>query len=221
MISFKFGQNLKPVRDNKEKKSNKKLENKDTYLKNILDKHPSAFSIEEILESELPNGSEDEKRDLENDLLNFLTKISEEEQKKREDSYIRMLQNREQDTFNEIKQLLTKDFVEKIKTSYDPSYLRTKNNLSYFVVIAVNDLAKIYFEKLNKKRPTKKEYEKIKELFKNYYYNKNKDTNEVSISIEQKDTKYDINKNKYARPNNTPELRNFYEVEKKEDNPEE
>ena len=79
LFRFNLSQNLSPIKDAKDKKneSKSKLEKEDSFLKNILDKHPSGFSIEEIIDAEIPNGSDEEKRDLKENLLEFLTKISE------------------------------------------------------------------------------------------------------------------------------------------------
>ncbi|MBP9765943.1 MAG: hypothetical protein KBD12_01770 [Candidatus Pacebacteria bacterium] len=183
LFRFNLSQNLSPIKDAKDKKneSKSKLEKEDSFLKNILDKHPSGFSIEEIIDAEIPNGSDEEKRDLKENLLEFLTKISEKKHKnyevdlshkKRNDEVLEILNKLKEIKFDELKEVLTNNYIEICKNDYEASNEKEKE-YSYFVGIACNNLAKIYFKSLNI-IPKEKELLEIKNKFKDFYYNKNK-----------------------------------------------
>ena len=168
-------------------------------------KHPSAFSIEEIVDAELQNGDEEEKRNLKDELLNFISKKKELEFKDFESKYnpnkkneeVLSLENKiKEQRLEMLKKDLTPALIAQCEKEYY-SYSREIKNHSYFVGMACNKLIKSYFRYLGIS-PKKEEEEEIREKLKIYFKEKN--------NI--------IDKKPYIPPEN---IKNFYEVEKPDD----
>ena len=210
MSLFRFANISGPIKIDKKESEKKNLEAaRDAELESILENHPSAFSIEEIVDTEIPNGNEEEKGNLKDELLNFISKKKEQEFKDFEDKYnpnkkneeILTLENKiKEQRFDELKKTLTEEFIKNCEKEYY-SFNKEERDHPFFVGIACRKLALMYIKELGVVIK-EKEVRETKEKFKEYYYSKNKRP---------------INR----LPNPPENTRNFYEVEKPEDNPEE
>lgn len=155
MISFKFA-NISGPRKINNKELDKNLEDKEIYLESILDKHPSGYYIEETVEAELLNSSDEEKRVLKEDLLDFISKKAEKDienykknisSKEEHEEILEIRKKLEQKEFDELKNALTEDYIEKCKEEYY-SYNKGPKEDSYFVAIACKKLALAYLKNL-------------------------------------------------------------------------
>jgi hypothetical protein len=205
MPLFRFANISGPKKIDKKESEKKNLEaEKDAELESILEKHPSAFSIEEIVGAELPNGSDEEKSSLKEDLLDFIGKKTEKDKeeyeekdssKEEHEEILAIRKKLEEKEFDELKNILTEDYIQKCKEEYY-SYHKEEKGYHYFVGIACNKLALAYLKnlKIYINNTDNKKLEETKNKFKEFYYEKNK--------------------KKYNPPSN---IRNFYEVEKPDD----
>lgn len=187
----------KPFQEMMEKKKDFK------HIEDLLDKYPYAYNVEEILNSELGEEPSVEKEDLANEFYEYILERDLQREMDRIKSWeeeMKELKEKEKqekiEILNILKKSLTDDFVENeynFEREYHP-LKDIKRDYAYWVDFAARKIANNYFANI-RKSPKQKEYANILDEIKTYYYKEK-------------------NKPKFTE---SPDLKNFYEVEKEED----
>lgn len=177
----------------------------------IVEKYPSHFSIEEIVDSELPKARTELKDELRETLEKYFAKeheIKEEEALKREWQMVKDWEEFEREKRRENKENLKEEklkILEELKEMMDESFIIEQRNSNYYehylrkddwdwwVAFSAEVLAKTYFNKINKKA-SYKELSNLREEIKQEYKAKVK-----------------------AEEYNANPPRNFYESQKEQD----
>ncbi len=157
----------------------------------IIDRHPPHFSIDEIVEAELPKARKEVKDNLRETLEDYFAKeieIKEKEALAREVRMVRDWENfqkekRKEDRENkkeeelkileELKEMMDDDFIKEQRELKLYEHYGQKDIFAFWVGVAAKVLAKAYFEKINKK-PTSKEMKNLRGEIKKEYYDKKK-----------------------------------------------
>lgn len=158
-------------------------------VEDIIEKYPPHFSVEEIVEAELPKARIEERENLADFLNEYFDKEISEKEKSELKKEIAMVKEWEQfkkeqrkeekenlkeeklKILEELKEMMDDEFIKEQRTQNFYEHYGQKDIWKFWVGFAAKTLAKTYFDKINKKA-TKREINNLKDEIKNEYYKK-------------------------------------------------
>ncbi|MEA4910625.1 hypothetical protein SDC9_07890 [bioreactor metagenome] len=162
---------------------------KKVKIEDIIQKYPRHFSVEEIVDAELPKAKSEVREDLASLLNEYFEKEIIEKEKSEMKKEIAMIKEWEEfkkekrreeqenvkeeklKILEELKEMLDDALVEEQKSLHLYEHYVQRNNWSFWVGFAAHILSKTYFKKINKKA-SKREIANLKEEIKREYYAK-------------------------------------------------
>lgn len=160
--------------------------------KEVVERHPNWFSIEEIVQAELPNAKSELREELSSLLNEYFDKKAIEHEKELEielekeaerakewEKYTIEQKKEERQNIKkeklkilqELKEMMDDAFIKEQRDTHYYEHYGQKDIWKFWVGFAAKVLAKTYFDKINKKA-SKRELDNLKDEIKNEYYQK-------------------------------------------------